>query len=109
MEPDPLLSDPAPPRPAPVVPVDPDALWEEAMRQQAPQPEDEDDPFGVAQSLEQEDRYEKDTPLAKAARAAFDPLDYENMPPQELSLSSEDMHGRDGVEPFDSQQVSQGY
>ena len=50
MEPNPLLSDPAPSTPGPDVPLDPEALWDEAQRQALDEPED--DPFGFGGGLD---------------------------------------------------------
>ena len=52
LEPNPLLSPPAPPRPGPVVPIDPDVLWEAALQDQDDPYPDEDDPFGFGGGME---------------------------------------------------------
>eukprot|EP00959_Pyramimonas_sp_CCMP1952_P268477 5613457-Pyramimonas_sp.AAC.1 len=50
MEPNPLLSDQAPPAAGPFIPQDPDELWAEAQR--AMLDEQEDDPVGFGGGLD---------------------------------------------------------
>merc|ERR1712113_711110 len=50
MEPNPLLSDPAPSTPGPAVPQDPEDLWDEAQRQALDEPAE--DPFGFGGGLD---------------------------------------------------------
>ena len=73
MEPNPLVSDPAPAQRGPAVPLDPADLWDEALQEHSgPHPEDED-PFGYGGGMDDLDVADPDgsaTPPPRAVRPA---------------------------------------